>query len=51
MLRQLKVGADLRRAKIQRIRMAIGVHEYENALKLDVAVDRLTDHIRLGELE
>jgi len=51
MLRQLKAGADLRRAKIQRIRIAIRAHEYENPLKLDVAVDRLTDEIRLGELE
>ncbi len=42
MLQRLRDGADLRARKVRRIKAAIKVRSYENALKLAVALDRLT---------
>jgi hypothetical protein len=42
MLQQLRGGADLRARKVRRIRAAIKVRHYENALKLSVAIERMT---------
>ena len=41
MLRHLRVGGDVRQRKVRRIKAAIKVRHYENALKLAVAVERL----------
>jgi hypothetical protein len=41
MLERLRGGADVRFRKVRRIRAAIKVRHYENALKLAVAVERL----------
>ena len=42
MLRTLKSGGDFRRRKVRRVRGAIRAFEYENPLKLQVAIERLT---------
>lgn len=42
MLAALRAGADVRRRKVRRLRAAVRARAYENALKLHVAVDRLT---------
>jgi hypothetical protein len=41
-LEQLRGGADVRKRKVRRIKAAIKVRHYENALKLAVAVERMT---------
>jgi hypothetical protein len=41
MLRQLRGGADVRARKVRRIKAAIKVRHYENALKLAVALERM----------
>lgn len=51
MMQRLRAGADLRRAKVRRIRSAIHACEYENALKLDIAAERVVDDVRIGRLE
>jgi hypothetical protein len=45
MLRRLQAGADLREAKIGRLRRAIAAQDYENPLKLDIAADRMADEL------
>ena len=42
MLEQLRTGADVRSRKVRRIKAAIKVRHYENALKLAVALDRMS---------
>jgi hypothetical protein len=42
MLQRLRGGADVRARKVRRIKAAIKVRHYENALKLAVAVERMT---------
>lgn len=42
MLQRLRSGADVRARKVRRIKAAIKVRHYENALKLAVAVERLS---------
>ena len=42
MLAQLRGGADVRTRKVRRIKAAIKVRHYENALKLAVAIERMT---------
>ncbi|HEV2295855.1 MAG TPA: hypothetical protein VGR35_18560 [Tepidisphaeraceae bacterium] len=41
MLQRLRGGADVRARKVRRIKAAIKVRHYENALKLSVAIERL----------
>lgn len=41
MLRRLRAGRDLRRAKIRRVKRSVDERSYENELKLQVAVERL----------
>jgi hypothetical protein len=48
MLRALKSGADFRRRKVRRLRGAIRAFAYENPLKLQVALDRLSTDLRAG---
>jgi hypothetical protein len=43
MVQRMRVGADLRRSMIRRMREAIRNQEYENPLKLDIAADRVAD--------
>ena len=43
MLARLKAGADLRRAKVRRVRAAVRDQSYVNLLKLEVAAQRLAD--------
>ena len=45
MLRRLKSGKDLRRAKIRRVKAAVRAVTYENDLKIDVAADRLAGEL------
>jgi uncharacterized protein YdeI (YjbR/CyaY-like superfamily) len=45
MLEKLKAGKDTREAKIARVRNAIFADDYENALKLDVAAERVVDSL------
>lgn len=42
MLQRLRSGGDVRARKVRRIKAAIKVRHYENALKLAVAVERLS---------
>lgn len=49
MLRRLKAGADMRSAKVKRIKASIRSQEYENPLKLDIAVERAIDHAHFEE--
>lgn len=42
MLQRLRGGADVRARKVRRIKAAIKVRHYENALKLAVALERMT---------
>ena len=46
MLQQLRGGADVRTRKVRRIRAAIKVRHYENALKLAVAVERMAGAVK-----
>jgi hypothetical protein len=46
MLERLRGGADLRARQVRRIKAAIKVRHYENALKLAVAVDRMTGAVK-----
>ena len=46
MLRALKTGSDVRRRKVRRLRGAIRAMEYENPLKVQVALDRLSSDLR-----
>jgi hypothetical protein len=41
MLQYLRGGADVRARKVRRIKAAIKVRHYENALKLAVAIERM----------
>jgi hypothetical protein len=41
MLELLRAGKDVRQRKVRRIRAAIRVRRYENAMKLGVAIDKL----------
>ena len=41
LLKRLKSGGDLRRGKVRRVKSALRHESYVNALKLDVAADRL----------
>jgi hypothetical protein len=43
MLQRLQRGGDLRTSKVARLRGAIAAGGYENALKLDVAMERLME--------
>ena len=43
MLRHLREGKDARSRKIRRIGAAIRANRYENALKLNIALDRLIE--------
>jgi hypothetical protein len=47
MLRRLRAGRDLRRAKIRRVKRSVDERSYENELKLQVAVERLAREIEL----
>ena len=49
MLRALKAGTDVRRQKVRRVRAAIRALAYENPLKVQVAVDRLTSELPTEE--
>ena len=46
MLQRLRGGADVRARKVRRIKAAIKVRHYENALKLDVALDRMAGAVK-----
>ena len=45
LLNRLRAGGDLRRTKVRRIKSALRREEYVNALKLDVAADRLAGEL------
>lgn len=40
------IDAKLRRRRLSRVRRAVAAGEYENALKLSVALDRMLERIR-----
>jgi hypothetical protein len=42
MLERLRLGTDVRSRKVRRLKAAIKVRHYENALKLTVALERMT---------
>ena len=42
LLEKLRDGADVRSRKVRRIKAAIKVRHYENALKLAVAIERMS---------
>ena len=46
MLDRLRGGADVRGRKVRRIKAAIKVRHYENALKLSVAVERMAGAVK-----
>ncbi len=41
LLKRLQSGGDLRKGKVRRVKSALRHESYVNALKLDVAADRL----------
>jgi hypothetical protein len=45
MLRRLREGSDTRARKIRRVGAAIRADRYENALKLNVALDRVLEEL------
>lgn len=45
MMGRIAAGADVRAAKAKRLRRAVREKTYENALKLEVAVDRLLESL------
>jgi hypothetical protein len=47
-LERLKNGDDLRQHMVRRVRRAICRDEYENLLKLEIAVDRIADELKPG---
>ena len=49
LLKRLKSGADLRKGKVRRVKSALRNEAYFNALKLDVAADRLAGELLRGE--
>ena len=49
MLEILKQGADFRSRKVRRLRGAIHADKFENELKLDIALDRLVEHLKENE--
>ena len=46
LLAVLRAGGDARRKKVRRVRGAVRADDYENDLKLSVAVDRLFGDLR-----
>ena len=48
LLAALRAGADVRRGKVRRVRGAVRAQAYENPLKLQVAVERLSDDLPPG---
>ena len=46
MLERLRGGADVRDRKVRRIKAAIKVRHYENALKLAVALERMAGAVK-----
>lgn len=45
MMAKLRRGDDLRADKVERVRGAVSVGDYENEMKLDIAIDRLLDEL------
>ena len=45
LLKRLKSGADLRKGKVRRVKSSLRQESYFNALKLDVAADRLAGEL------
>ena len=45
LLKSLRAGRDLRRQKVRRVKSALRRQEYVNALKLEVAADRLAGEL------
>ena len=45
LLERLKRGRDVRPTKVRRVRRAVRDHSYENDLKLEVAIDRLSQEM------
>jgi hypothetical protein len=45
LLKRLKSGRDLRRGKVRRVKSALRHDTYFNALKLEVAADRLAGEL------
>jgi hypothetical protein len=42
---RLRKGKDSRRQKIQRVRRSIDAGQYDNALKLSIAMDRMLEDV------
>ena len=49
MLLKLKRGEDVRKDKVENLRDLLSTEDYENHLKLDVAVERLLDDLRTND--
>ncbi len=49
MMLKLKRGEDVRIDKVENLRDLLSTEDYENDLKLDVAVERLLDDLRLND--
>ena len=49
MMLMLKRGEDVRIDKVENLRDLLSTEDYENDLKLDVAVERLLDDLRLND--
>lgn len=45
MMAKLRRGDDVRTDKVERVRGGLSVGDYENEMKLDIAVDRLLDEL------
>jgi hypothetical protein len=45
MMARLRRGDDLRADKVERVREALSVGDYENEMKLDIAIDRMLDEL------
>lgn len=46
MLARLRSGADLRKGKVRRVKAAVRQQVYLNALKIEIAMERLCDQLR-----
>jgi hypothetical protein len=49
LLKRLKSGGDLRKAKVRRVKSALRHEAYFNSLKLEVAADRLAGELMRGD--
>lgn len=49
MMAKLRRGEDIRADKVERVRSGLSIGDYENEMKLDIAIDRLLNELVVVE--